>query len=84
MANCQESITVSQSLQSLKIIRLAEVLKLTGLSRSTIYALIDSGKLKRIKLGERSMGFLQADVEAWIHSCIKKSAVTGENHNEGK
>jgi prophage regulatory protein len=53
-----------------RIIRLPELMNRTSLSRSTIYQLINEGKLNRIKLGARSMGFLETEVDDWISSKI--------------
>ncbi len=49
------------------ILRLPEVIKLTGLSRSAIYDLI-AKKLfpKQIKLTTRSSGWIKSEVEQWI------------------
>lgn len=45
---------------------------LTGLSRSTIYRLVQEGKFPRpIKLGERASGWKQSDLEAWLESRVK-------------
>ncbi|MGZ5029030.1 MAG: helix-turn-helix transcriptional regulator [Methylobacter sp.] len=57
--------------ESSNIIRLRRVIEKTGLSRSTIYKLINLGDFpKKIKLSERTMGFLESDVDAWIKSKI--------------
>jgi predicted DNA-binding transcriptional regulator AlpA len=50
------------------ILRMAATVKKTGLSRSTIYTLEDSsGKFPRkIQLTERTTGFLESEVDAWI------------------
>ena len=50
-----------------RIIRLSEVIPRTGLSRSTIYNLINEGSFPtKIKLGARSIGFLESDISSWI------------------
>ena len=50
-----------------RLIRLPELLHLTGLTRSTQYRLESSGKFpKRIKLGERAVAWLELDVRQWI------------------
>ena len=57
------------------IIRLPEVIKQTGLSRSTIYALIKSGDFpKQIQLSVRSMGFTQSSICGWVIGKIEASA----------
>ncbi|MDI1360863.1 AlpA family transcriptional regulator [Methylotenera sp.] len=51
--------------------RLKSVIGTVGLSRSTIYALMAAGKFpKSISLGERSVGWLESDIQAWIDSRI--------------
>lgn len=50
-----------------RLIRLPEVLERVGLSRSTIYTRIKEGTFPSpVKIGEKSMAFLEADVDAWI------------------
>jgi prophage regulatory protein len=50
-----------------RIERLPAVVARTGLSRSTIYALIARGDFVRpLKLAGRAMGFLSADIDSWI------------------
>ena len=49
------------------IMRLADVLRCTGLSRSTLYNRIASREFpKQVSLGGRSIGWLKAEVEEWI------------------
>ena len=55
------------------ILRRPKVEKKTGLSRSTIYLLIKKGTFpKPIKLGERSVGWVEAEVDAWLESRIQQ------------
>ncbi|MDT0602544.1 helix-turn-helix transcriptional regulator [Thalassotalea castellviae] len=73
---------INEQLDSLKkILRLSEVKQITGLSRSTIYEKCDvkSPRFdplfpKRIRLGARAVGFLQADLDAWLCSMIELSS----------
>lgn len=52
-----------------KILRLPEVKARTGLSRSSIYAYIKQGKFPHhIALGERSVGWYESEVDAWVAS----------------
>lgn len=54
--------------------RLPDVQKRTGLARSTIYFLISQGKFpKPIRLGARSVGWISADLDAWVQSRIDNS-----------
>lgn len=47
----------------------------TGLSRSTIYRLIQEGQFPApIKLGERASGWRQSSLEAWIESRAEVAA----------
>lgn len=51
-----------------RILRLHEVVMMTGLSKSTIYAEIAKGGFpKQVKLtGNRSVGWLRSSVSEWI------------------
>lgn len=52
---------------SFKVLRLPEVIKITGLGRSTIYAKVSRGSFPSpIKLGERAVGWIDSDVYEWI------------------
>lgn len=51
----------------MKIIRLPNVIEMTGLSRSTIYRLIGKGQFPaQLSLSERSRGWIYAEVVSWI------------------
>ena len=57
-----------------KILRLPEVLAITGLSRSTIYRLLGSNSFpKPVKLSERTIGWFENDIELWIQSLLDQS-----------
>lgn len=65
-------MTVSNT--STRILRLPDVKNRTGLSRSTIYALVKNGSFpKYISLGVRSVGWLESEIEAWIEARINAS-----------
>lgn len=56
------------------ILRLPEVKARTGLSRSTIYLRIAEGKFPPpINLGERSVGWVESEIDAWIAKRIEIS-----------
>ena len=58
-----------------KILRLRATQDWTGLSRSTIYLMMRAGTFpKNILIGARAVGWLEADVQAWIDSRISASA----------
>ncbi len=57
-----------------KILRLSAVKDWTGLSRSTIYAMMKSHTFpQNIQIGMRSVGWLESDIQAWIDSRITAS-----------
>jgi prophage regulatory protein len=57
-----------------KILRLPAVKAKTGLSRSTIYARVAQGTFPAaLILGPNTVGWLEADIEAWIEKQIAAS-----------
>ena len=74
IANCiQRDFEMTQNIHQPRpsILRLRTVLERTGLSRSTIYALMRTGEFPRqIALAPRSVGWLESDVEAWISARV--------------
>jgi prophage regulatory protein len=59
------------------ILRLPAVKTRTGLSRSTIYLRVAEGKFpKPISLGARAVGWVDAEVEAWLAGQIELSRGT--------
>lgn len=57
-----------------KIIRLPEVKSRTGLSRSSIYLRMPKGDFpSSISLGERAVGWLEADIDQWLDERIAAS-----------
>lgn len=56
------------------IIRLPRVQARTGLSRSTIYLKVSQHTFpKPIKLSARAVGWLEADVDAWLARRVEQS-----------
>lgn len=51
-----------------RFIRLPEVKRLTGLSRSTIYSLVGNGTFPRqLSIGGgRAIGWLESEIQGWI------------------
>ena len=67
---------ISTQIPTQRIVRLPEVMDRTGLSRSSIYNFLSAGSFpSRIKLGARSIGFLEADINDWISSKIAEASV---------
>lgn len=57
----------------MRIIRLKEVMDLTGLARSTIYKFISCDLFpKPIPLGDRCVGWLESEVHDWIMGKVKE------------
>lgn len=57
------------TVKSMKIMRLKAVLEMTGLPRSTMYHFIKKSDFpKPIKLGLRSVGWLEEEILSWIRS----------------
>ena len=51
------------------IFRRPKVERITGLSRSTLYAMMAEGEFpKPIKLGKRAVGWRESDIAAWLES----------------
>lgn len=56
------------------ILRLPGVKTRTGLSRSTIYLRISEGRFpKPISLGDRAVGWVEADIDEWLDQQIAAS-----------
>ena len=54
-------------MSEISIMRLPEVLKATGLSRSTLYSYVRGMSFPRpVKIGERSVGWLSVEIAEWI------------------
>ena len=78
MKNNIEQISVKNEAVSRRFIRLPEVLKRVGLSRARMYGLINAGRFpKQIRIGLRSVAFLESEIEAWMDSVI---AERNESH----
>jgi len=58
-----------------RIIRLKEVIKITGLSRSSILSFAKEGSFpKPFKIGVKAMGWLESDIDNWIEDRSKINA----------
>lgn len=64
-------VASKKNVNSSRIIRIKEVISRTGLSRGGIYARISREEFpKSIGLGGRAVGWLESDIDAWIHNRI--------------
>ena len=60
----------------MKFLKIQTVISMTSLSRSSIYAAIRAGAFPaQIQLGERSVAWLESDIQNWMEACIN-------NHNQ--
>lgn len=79
----ERSNTMSQNLLPLVMLRLAQVILRTGLSRSTIYSKLDPNSThydstfpKQVRLGRGSaVRFVEAEVNSWLEQCVYSSRV---------
>ena len=59
---------------AVRILRVSQVLAMTGLSRSTLYELVAEGSFPSpIPLGAGAVGWFEADVHAWIRGRVAES-----------
>ena len=57
-----------------RILRLPAVMDVTGLGRTTVYEQMATGRFPRpIKLGERAVGWLEADIQNWLETKVLES-----------
>jgi prophage regulatory protein len=64
----------AQIQSALTILRRRQVEARTGLSRSTIYDRIKAGTFPApISLGEKAVGWIEAEIDAWLNAQIEKS-----------
>lgn len=59
---------------SSNLIRLPEVQRRTGFGKAWIYRLMSQGKFPAsVKIGSRSIAFIESEVDEWINSRIEES-----------
>ncbi|MFV4846740.1 helix-turn-helix transcriptional regulator [Edwardsiella tarda] len=57
-----------------KLLRLSEVLNRTGYSRAWIYRLLKENRFPQsVKIGSRSIAFVESEVDDWINQRIAES-----------
>lgn len=60
-----------------EILSLPNVMRRTGLSRSTLYAYIARKEFPSpIRIGIRKVGWLETDINSWIEAKIEKSKIS--------
>lgn len=64
--------------KEIKILRLPSVISKTGLPRTAIYNGMSDGSFpKSIQLTERTVGWLESEIDEWIQQRIHKSRSRG-------
>ena len=57
-----------------KVLRLPQVIEITGLSRSTIYLRIANDEFpKAVSLGGRAVGWFERDIQDWLDVRFRNS-----------
>ncbi len=58
---------------TVRLIRLKQVMEITGLSRSSVYRYIDEGRFPQsVSLGGRAVAWVESEVERWIEEVINQ------------
>ncbi|MGB9152141.1 MAG: AlpA family transcriptional regulator [Alphaproteobacteria bacterium] len=64
---------------SIRILRLTEVIDRVGLCRASIYQYIATGSFpKQIVLGQRSVGWLEHEIDTWLSVRVAARAKGGD------
>ena len=62
-----------------RLIRVPEVLRRVGFSRTTMYELIKEGRFTdKVIIGARSVDFVESEIDAWIEKIISDSRPISE------
>ena len=66
-----------------RIIRLPELVEITGLSAATVYRLIAQGRFPRpVVLGRQARGWIASQIQAWFESLKPAESETGSGRDE--
>lgn len=73
MTNISQSVSNEAEISAVpRLLKLADVIKLTTLSRSSLYRFVLDGKFPApLALGDKSRAWLESEVVAWIKSRAK-------------
>lgn len=73
---------------SIRMLKLQQVIDKTGLSRSTIYSLLDSKSVSydpsfptQVNIGTKSVAWVEAEIDEWLYACIESSRHVGGRHH---
>lgn len=77
------AVTISErdtSETDLRVLRIRQVVEVTGLARATVYKYIHERSFPRpIPLAGASVGWLEAEVEYWLESFVSNGADSAQN-----
>ncbi|OJH81918.1 helix-turn-helix transcriptional regulator [Serratia marcescens] len=66
------------------LIRLPEVIKRTGISKTTIYELINEKRFpSQVKIGTRAVAFIESEIDEWFVNLINTSRNKLAEKNRG-
>ncbi|CAM4182847.1 helix-turn-helix transcriptional regulator [Vibrio neonatus] len=64
---------MNQQATQQRLVRMPEVLRITGLSKSSVYDRMNRGLFpKSVSLGGRSIAFVESEVNQWVNSQISQ------------
>lgn len=70
--------------ESIRILRLSDVIQKTGLSRTTIYQRLRDRDFPRpVELGPRAIGFVEAEIECFLRNLIRQRDEQEVSHGRG-
>ena len=65
-------------------LRIADVRRVTGLPRATIYEMVSRGRFpKQVRLSPRAVGWLESEISEWQVSCIAERDSKGDGRAGG-
>lgn len=74
MRNNNEQSSMRNQIAGKRLIRVPEVLRRVGFSRTTMYELIKEGRFPdKVIIGARSVAFVESEIDAWIENTISDS-----------
>lgn len=77
----QENPTETESQRSIHILRMGDVVRKTGMSRSTIYQRLRSREFPApVELGPRAVGFVEREVDGFLSELVRQRDLRGAIH----
>lgn len=74
MRNNNEQSSMRNEIAGKRLIRVPEVLRKVGFSRTTMYELIKEGRFPdKVIIGARSVAFVESEIDTWIENTIYDS-----------